>query len=126
MGLIHSRAAKKRNKAEAELLKEQTREMKQDRRAAQAGGAEVIAAMREKRAEDTAARAAVPARTVDEIRAAGKAQREEIRVAAAERREERLTRQEEDRPDAWYKEPTLGGLLSRRKAAKQDKNRLAP
>jgi hypothetical protein len=29
MGLIHSRAAKKRNKAEAELLREQTRQLRE-------------------------------------------------------------------------------------------------
>jgi hypothetical protein len=33
MGIIHSRAAKKRNKAEAAQLREQTREMKADHRA---------------------------------------------------------------------------------------------
>ena len=33
MGLIHSRAAKKRNRAEAKLLKEQARELKEDRAA---------------------------------------------------------------------------------------------
>lgn len=35
MGLIHSRASKKRAKAEAELLKEQTRQLKDERREAE-------------------------------------------------------------------------------------------
>ena len=36
MGLIHSRASKKRDKAEAELLEEQRRQLKDERRAAEA------------------------------------------------------------------------------------------
>ena len=93
-------------KAETRLLEEQART---ERAARQSASAAPVTP-------------AAPARTVEEIRAAGKAQREQIRVAAAERREERLTRQEEDRPDAWYKEPTIGGLLSRRKAKDGDLN----
>jgi hypothetical protein len=70
MGLIHSRASKKRNKAEARLLDEQRKELRQDRRAAQAG----------ERAEKLSA----------------------------------------PHPDKWFREPTLGGLLSRGKTKKAE------
>jgi hypothetical protein len=68
MGLIHSRASKKRDKAEARLLDEQRKELKHEHQ--------------------------------------------------AERAQERTAEMMAPHPDAWYKEPTIGGLLSRRRAAR--------
>ena len=47
MGLIHSRASKHRAKAEAELLKEQTRQLRDERKAEKAEAAEDLPAWRQ-------------------------------------------------------------------------------